>query len=586
MTMRRFVQFMILYSPWRGLVMGWLSRTRLSRRPSARAAQNDNNSDRPLEYNDFDDFDGLIGESFDTSSEPKLSEPYLGTTPPVAKDPVPILDDDRPTKNPNEVQPLPLPQLVPDRSACRTRRFSLGREVVLVRYLGTLGFQEVTDWQYYMMDQDEDGQVVGDRREKVSPNPFDPNQPRRTRQSSGSILRIFQAEFVGALGGLLRSQGLDNRVLIKEFSGGLGLALADRETQTLAQFQSQLVPEGDDDWRNDAMNRFSNARRDNMHIQKIVRQTAQCPYTVLLGEVDLAEVEEEGWDANEFYRAMGVQPPNPGAVWLVYEYTGVGASAARLTLASPLTRWDNLPKEKGFFGNLIGPAPLPPWSKRAEFLLKGIIRPALEAVASTHEQGMVHRSLGVPSLLVLPRKLTDKSAALSPLWTKIEETIVKFSDWGFAQSTDPDLLLQDDDFVRRARTFDINLSKLSSPSLLAVNFAYAEDMHALGVAIVQLLLSTLAEPLTPQDTLPTIATNEDSFQRLWTDIYDQDMSAFRDYLSNEDDDIYKSLVSFLDERDGWKFLEALLNARERVAKNQQAESIVSVRQLLESRLLE
>ena len=280
---------------------------------------------------------------------------------------------------------------------------------------------------------------------------------------------------------------------------------------------------------------------------------------------------------------MGVQPPKPGSVWLVYEYTGVGSSAARLTQASPITRWQSLPKGKGFFGNPIDPPPLPSWDARANYILRGIVRPALKAVAETHEQNMVHRSLGVSSLLVLPRKSTDKAAALSPLWSNAQETMVKFSDWGFAQTTDPDVLLQDEDFLRRARSFDINLSK-SAPSLLVVNFALAEDMHALGVAIVQLLLSTLAEPLSPEDPLPTIATNEDSFQRVWTDIYDQDMQAFRDYLRNEDDDIYKSLVAYLDEREGWKFLESLLNARERVAQKQQAESIVTVRQLLESPL--
>ena len=495
-----------------------------------------------------------------------------------------MLRDDLPPSSSTEQAVVLPPQLVTDRSACRTRRFSLGREVVLDRYLGTLGFQEITDWQYYLTDQDEEtGKIVGDRREKVTPNPLDPKQPRRTRQSSGSVLRLFRAEFVGALGGLLRSQGLDNRVLIKEFSGDLGLALAERETRALAQFQSDLVKNDNEDWRNDAMNRFNNPRSDNLNVQKLIKVMGDCPYTVLLGEVDLAEVEEEGWDANEFYRAMGVQPPKPGAIWLVYEYTGVGASAAKLTQLSPAARWEQLPKGKGFFGNPIDPAPLPPWSDRADYILRGIVRRALEAVATTHEQGIVHRSIGVSSLLVLPRTVTDKTAALSPLWTSVGGTMVKFSDWGFAQVTDPDILLEDEDFVRRARSFDISLSK-SSPSLLVVNFALAEDMHALGVAIVQLLLSTLVEPRTPQDPLPTIATNEDTFQRVWTDIYDQDMSAFRDYLCNEDDEIYESLVSYLDERDGWKFLEALLNARERVAQRKQAESIVSVRRLLESPL--
>lgn len=571
-----------------GTAQGWLSplfTPRLVPR-SFMAAKDDDGaaSDGPVEYNDFDDF---IGDSFSTA-ENNFASSSSSSPSNVSQDDdeVPILKDDLPSASSSsstEQVVVPLPKLVPDRSACRTRRFSLGPEVVLDRYLGTLGFQEITDWQYYMTDQDEEtGEIVGDRREKVSPNPFDPKQPRRTRESSGSVLRLFRGEFVGALGGLLRSQGLDNRVLIKEFSGELGLALADRETRALAQFQSKLVPDDDnDDWRNDAMNRFNNQRRDNINVQKIVKSTADCPFTILLGEVDLAEVEEEGWDANEFYRALGVQPPKPGAVWLVYEYTGVGASASRLTQASPAARWNQLPRKKGFFGP-VEPDPLPPWSQRADFCLKGIIARAVEAVADTHEQGVVHRSLGVSSLLVLPRRESDKSAALSPLWSNVAGTMVKFSDWGFSQATDPDVLLQDEDFVRRARSFEINLSK-SSSSLLAVNFALAEDMHALGVAVVQLLLSTLAEPLSPLDPLPTIATNEDTFQRVWTDIYDQDMSSFRDYLINEE--VYKSLVSYMDEREGWKFLEALLNARERVAKMQGVESIVTVRQLLESPIL-
>jgi len=443
--------------------------TRMTYSESKSWSSGNDSENGPVEYDDFDDF---IGDSFDSEKRytpsPSISEERK------ENDGVPVWESNRSTD-----VVVPLPQLVPDRSACRTRRFSLGAEVVLDRYLGTLGFQEVTDWQYYMTDQDEDGQTVGDRQ-KVSPNPFDPKQPRRTRQSSGSVLRLFRAEFVGALGGLLRSQGLENRVLIKEFSGELGLKLADRETRTLAKFQSRLVGKDDDnqDWRNEAMNRFNNPRTDNIRVQKLIQQTGDCPYPVLLGEVDLAEVEDEGWDSNEFYRATGVQPPKPGAIWLIYEYTGVGSTAARLTQASSAARWENLPKGKGFFGNPIDPPPLPPWSERAGFVFRGIVRQALEAVAFTHEQGVVHRSLGVPSLLVLPRKLTDKAAALSPLWSNVRETVVKFSDWGFSSLTDPEVLLQDEDFCRRARSFDVNLSK-SSPSLLTVNFALAEDFHAL-----------------------------------------------------------------------------------------------------------
>lgn len=252
----------------------------------------------PLEYDDFQDF---VGESFDSTFAPPSTEKSQVEKTSSAQDDLPPLQFDNDDDDATTAEVVPLPKLVPDRSACRTRRFALGPEIILDRYLGTLGFQEVTDWQYYMTDQDEDGQTVGDRRDKVSPNPLDPSQPRRTRQSSGSILRIFRAELVGALGGLLRSQGVENRVLIKEFSGQLGLALAEQESKALAQFQSSKLVEDDDDedWRNDAMTRTNNPRSDNMRLLKMIKQAPKCPFTVFFGEVDLGEVEDEGWDANE-----------------------------------------------------------------------------------------------------------------------------------------------------------------------------------------------------------------------------------------------------------------------------------------------
>jgi len=35
-----------------------------------------------------------------------------------------------------------------DLSACRTRQFSLGPDLVLDNFVGNLGFDEVTDWEY------------------------------------------------------------------------------------------------------------------------------------------------------------------------------------------------------------------------------------------------------------------------------------------------------------------------------------------------------------------------------------------------------------------------------------------------------
>jgi hypothetical protein len=55
-----------------------------------------------------------------------------------------------------------------DWTAIQTRQFSLGHDLVLSNYVGNMGFDEVTDWEYYL--QSEDG---NDDRQVVQPNPFD-----------------------------------------------------------------------------------------------------------------------------------------------------------------------------------------------------------------------------------------------------------------------------------------------------------------------------------------------------------------------------------------------------------------------------
>ena len=50
-----------------------------------------------------------------------------------------------------------------DLTAVRTRLFSLGEDLMIQDYVGTLGFEEVTDWQYYYQDVDEDGNPANDK---------------------------------------------------------------------------------------------------------------------------------------------------------------------------------------------------------------------------------------------------------------------------------------------------------------------------------------------------------------------------------------------------------------------------------------
>ena len=85
---------------------------------------------------------------------------------------------------------------------------------------------------------------------------------------------------------------------------------------------------------------------------------------------------------NEFYRAMGVAPPQAGAVWVVYEYVGLSTVQAYSIPAE--IRLARLPPKKGFFGNIITPQ-VPTWKERANYVTKGIMKNAIAALATIHE---------------------------------------------------------------------------------------------------------------------------------------------------------------------------------------------------------
>ena len=76
------------------------------------------------------------------------------------------------------------------------------------------------------------------------------------------------------------------------------------------------------------------------------------------------------------------------------------------------------------------------------------------------------------------------------------------------------------------------------------------------------------------------ATDDDTLQRLFSEIFDKDMDQFREYV--EADDVWNNLVTLLDENNGagWTVLETLLLAREKVVKNKNTEQIFTLRGLL------
>jgi hypothetical protein len=79
-----------------------------------------------------------------------------------------------------------------DLSATQSRLFSLGQDLILSDFVGNMGFDEVTDWEYYYENEDDPTD-----RKVVQPNLFDSSKPKRTRTSSGSVVSRPPMPFLG-----------------------------------------------------------------------------------------------------------------------------------------------------------------------------------------------------------------------------------------------------------------------------------------------------------------------------------------------------------------------------------------------------
>ena len=469
-----------------------------------------------------------------------------------------------------------------DFSGCSIRQFNLGYDIILSDYVGSLGFEEVTDWEYYQPS------LVNNERKIVEPPPFDPNQPKRTREKSGSVVRIFRGELAGRVGSAARSMGLDNRVMLKEFTGDSALALAKAELESLSKMQSQLCSVLNEkarngEWYSSASSRYLNGRvnqstkedDDNLiSFMKIVSTSKEIPYIATYGELNLSEFfNDEGDVRNEWYRTLGVTPPKPTSLWLIYEYVGLSTLGAYAQPA--LKRWSNLPNGRGIFGNPIPPPSLPPFRERAKYV-KAILKGSLQGLATIHDTGIAHRSIGRNSI-ILSSVGQDKQEASSPLATVTQRLRIKISDFGFSgEILDSS---KDEEFRKRARAFKLDIQE-GLTSIESKSFAIAEDLHALGFVFVALLLSSLAEVPTADYAIPP--TDEDALKRLMIDIFDRDIEEFKEYCEAEA--VWSSVVQLLDENNGagWDVLEKMCFAREAVAKNLDSGKILDANSVLSS----
>jgi serine/threonine protein kinase len=257
---------------------------------------------------------------------------------------------------------------------------------------------------------------------------------------------------------------------------------------------------------------------------------------------------------------------------VVYEYAGFN-NVATYSIP-PAIRRAQLPPKRNFFGGLVEPPQLPPWRERVDYVVKGIMKGALTALADIHDNGIAHRSIGRSSF-VLTSPTQDKREPSTVYFTRSSGLVVKLADFGFSGLLEESAF--DDEFIARARAFGFSFRK-GDTSLAVTNFAMAEDLHALGFVFLGLLLSVLAE--LPSADSPMPATDEDTLQRLLGEIFDKDISQFREYVEAEE--VWSNLVELLDENDGagWNLLETLFKAREKAAENKNNLMIITARGLL------
>jgi serine/threonine protein kinase len=358
---------------------------------------------------------------------------------------------------------------------------------------------------------------------------------------------------------------------VKEYSGTMALDLAKREMTALGKLQSELVGRVSDaakagEWSRIASLRSVEGRKDDQYVCILVGELMKAPFLGALGEVNLAELEDE-WDSNEFYRALGVPPPKTGAVWVVFEYAGL--TSLQLYCQTAEFRRSRLPTKRGFLGNIVAPPPLPKWNDRARYV-RHIMKQSLEAVTNLHAAGVSHRSIGRSSL-IMGSKTQDKLQSSSPYAIEASQLSMKLSDFGFACLFD--LAVYEKEFCQRARTFGLAVIEGKMTREVEL-FAQAEDLHALGLVFVGLLLTSLAEVDGPQSPIP--ATDEETIQRLISDIFGKDIEQFREYVQAED--VWGNMVRLLDDFEGWKLLDSLCFAREKVKEG----SMVTAEKLLES----
>jgi len=209
-------------------------------------------------------------------------------------------------------------------------------DIQIRRFVGELGFIEITDWEYF-----------GQKR-----NPLDTSMPSRTIEKKGVAARLFEGKLVTG-----------ERVLLKEHF---------EQAKQLGMNELSILKRVNGVWEN---------RRKNDPTLLL----NELPVTNLLGFLLADESFQdrsfiEGWVSKFASTAV----PQPGNLWLVYQWEATSTCAGFPNVKQEGEVWDLVSAEFKF-------------RRKWNFVL-AIMKSALESLSFLHNAGIIHRSLGASSL--------------------------------------------------------------------------------------------------------------------------------------------------------------------------------------------
>jgi hypothetical protein len=264
-------------------------------------------------------------------------------------------------------------------------------------------------------------------------------------------------------------------------------------------------------------------------------------------EVGFAAGESREADA-AWVSALGVGPPRNESTWLVYyPYEGDGGNTLLSFCRPTAERIADAKQARGTRRSLALP-PLPrdvPWSKTVRFIVQGVIPQALAAMAFMHDSGWAHRVLSPACMQLSARQGMNKNVAL--------------------EDCDASMLqLKVNEFGRSSRLGDAATSAPGGALGLI-----AEDLRALGLIFLQLLLGALAEtkimdPATgqyePAPRPPPVTMADLARQIALFDGRITGSNGFADYCRSEP--AWGKVTALMDSNNGagWDFLELLITA--------------------------